>query len=137
MCERSGSFDIFDTQRVKETSHDARNSFGVHRRRGHSGRLVDGRCFVGACCRAGTGDERRPADLVLTNGTIVTVNDQLPEAQAMAVSGDTITALGSNQDIQRYVGPNTNVIDLKGALARPDSWRRTRTSRVLATPHAT
>lgn len=65
------------------------------------------------------GQTPRPADLVLTNGTIVTVNDQLPEAQAMAVNGDTITALGSNQDIQRYVGPNTNVIDLKGALATP------------------
>ncbi|MFN7981250.1 MAG: amidohydrolase [Vicinamibacterales bacterium] len=65
------------------------------------------------------GQTPRPADLVLTNGTIVTVNDQLPEAQAMAVNGDTITALGSNQDIQRYVGPNTKVIDLKGALATP------------------
>lgn len=61
----------------------------------------------------------RPADLVLTNGTIVTVNDRQPEAQAMAVNGDTITALGSSQEIQRYVGPNTKVIDLKGALATP------------------
>jgi len=65
------------------------------------------------------GQATRPADLVLTNGTIVTVNDQMPEAQAMAVNGDTITALGSNQDMQRYVGPNTKVIDLKGALATP------------------
>ena len=61
----------------------------------------------------------RPADLVLTNGKIVTVEDAQPEAQAMAVNGDTVTALGSNQDIQRYVGPNTKVIDLKGALATP------------------
>lgn len=61
----------------------------------------------------------RPADLVLTNGKIVTVEDAQPEVQAMAVNGDTVTALGSNQDIQRYVGPNTKVIDLKGALATP------------------
>ena len=61
----------------------------------------------------------RPADLVLTNGKIVTVEDQQPEVQAMAVNGDTITALGTTQDIQRYVGPNTKVIDLKGALATP------------------
>lgn len=61
----------------------------------------------------------RPADLVLTNGRIVTVEEAQPEAQAMAVNGDTITALGSNADIQRYVGPNTKVIDLKGALATP------------------
>lgn len=61
----------------------------------------------------------RPADLVLTNGKIVTVDDALPEVQAMAVTGDTVTALGSTADIQRYVGPNTKVIDLKGALATP------------------
>lgn len=61
----------------------------------------------------------RPADLVLTNGKIVTVEDAQPEVQAMAVNGDTVTALGSTQEIQRYVGPNTKVIDLKGALATP------------------
>ena len=61
----------------------------------------------------------RPADLVLTNGKIVTVDDQVPEAQAMAVNGDTITALGSSRDMQRYVGPGTKVVDLHGALATP------------------
>ena len=61
----------------------------------------------------------RPADLVLTNGKIVTVEDAQPEVQAMAVNGDTITALGTAQEIARYVGPNTKVIDLHGALATP------------------
>src|SRR6185436_20310657 len=61
----------------------------------------------------------RPADLVLRGGKIVTVDEARPEAQALAVNGDTIVALGSNQDIQRYVGPGTRVIDLKGALAVP------------------
>lgn len=61
----------------------------------------------------------RPADLVLTNGKIVTVEDAQPEVQAMAINGDTITALGSAQEIGRYVGPNTKVIDLHGALATP------------------
>jgi predicted amidohydrolase YtcJ len=61
----------------------------------------------------------RPADLVLRNGKIVTVDDARPEAQALAINGDTITAVGSNQEIQRYVGPSTKVIDLKGALATP------------------
>jgi len=37
----------------------------------------------------------------------------------MAISGDTIVAVGSNQDIQPYVGGSTKVIDLKGALATP------------------
>jgi len=61
----------------------------------------------------------RPADLVLRNGKIVTVDDTKPDAQALAVSGDTIVAVGSNQEIQPYVGTATRVIDLKGALATP------------------
>jgi len=61
----------------------------------------------------------RPADLVLRNGKIVTVDNARPEAQAIAINGDTITALGSNQDIQAFVGPATRVIDLRGALVTP------------------
>jgi len=61
----------------------------------------------------------RPADLVLRNGKIVTVDEAKPEAQALAVRGDTIAAVGSNQEIQPYVGAATKVIDLKGALATP------------------
>jgi len=61
----------------------------------------------------------RPADLVIRGGKIVTVDEARPEVQAMAVSGDTIVALGSNQEVQRYIGPATRVIDLKGALATP------------------
>ena len=61
----------------------------------------------------------RPADLVLRNGKIVTVDEAKPEAQAMAIGGDTILAVGSNQEIQPYIGASTKVIDLKGALATP------------------
>src|SRR5207248_2125280 len=61
----------------------------------------------------------KPADLVLRNGKIVTVDAAKPEAQAIAINGDTITALGSNQEMQRYIGPSTRVVDLKGALATP------------------
>jgi len=60
-----------------------------------------------------------PADLVLRNGKIVTVDDERPDAQALAVRGDTIAAVGSNQEIQPYIGAATKVIDLKGALATP------------------
>ena len=60
-----------------------------------------------------------PADLVLTNGKIVTVDDAMPEAQALAVRGDRIVALGTSADIRRYVGPATEVVDLQGQLAIP------------------
>src|SRR3954465_3763017 len=61
----------------------------------------------------------RTADLVLRNGKIVTVDEAKPEAQAIAISGDTIVAVGSNQEIQPYVDGSTKGIDLKGALATP------------------
>src|SRR4051812_43019467 len=60
-----------------------------------------------------------PAELVLRNGRIVTVDARLPEAQAMAASGGKIVAIGSNADIARYVGASTQVIDLNGQLAIP------------------
>ena len=61
----------------------------------------------------------RTADLVLTGGRVVTLDEARPEAQAIAVAGDTIVAVGSNQDIQPFVGPATRTIELKGSLAIP------------------
>jgi predicted amidohydrolase YtcJ len=60
-----------------------------------------------------------PADLVLTGGRIVTVEDAMPEAQAIAVRGDRVVALGSAADIGRYVGPATAVLDVRGQLVIP------------------
>jgi len=60
-----------------------------------------------------------PADLILTNGKIVTVDPAKPEAQALAVRGETIIAVGSNEDMQAYRGPKTEAIDLEGHLAIP------------------
>ena len=60
-----------------------------------------------------------PATMVLRNGKIVSVDAAMPEAQAIAVRGDRIIAVGTNDAIQRYVGPATQVIDLKGQLAIP------------------
>ena len=61
-----------------------------------------------------------PATLVLRNGKIVTVEDKMPEAQAVAIRGDRILALAATDaGIQRYIGPATKVIDLRGQLAIP------------------
>ena len=46
-----------------------------------------------------------PATLVLRGGRIVTMDDAAPEAQAVAVRGDTIVAVGTDEEIARYVGP--------------------------------
>ena len=55
-----------------------------------------------------------PATLVLRNGKIVTVDAAMPEAQAIAIRGDRIVAVGTNQAIQAFVGSATQVIDLRG-----------------------
>jgi predicted amidohydrolase YtcJ len=61
-----------------------------------------------------------PADLILINGKIVTVDDAAPAAVWLAVRGGRIAALGSGpKDYTRYVGEATEIIDLGGALAVP------------------
>lgn len=59
------------------------------------------------------------ADLVLLNGRVVTMDDQMPEARAVAVKGSTIMAVGPNEEIFQLIGRRTNVIDLDGRLAIP------------------
>jgi predicted amidohydrolase YtcJ len=59
------------------------------------------------------------ADLVITNAKVWTVDKAHPTAQAVAVLGDRIVAVGSNADIEALRGPNTKVIDAGGKLLLP------------------
>ncbi len=59
------------------------------------------------------------ADLVLRGGKIVTVDENLPEAEAIAVADGRILAVGSNEEIERYVSETTEVVDIDGLLAIP------------------
>src|SRR5262245_30876468 len=54
------------------------------------------------------------ADVVLTNGKIITVDDRFTIAQAAAVRGGRFVAVGSNQEIAQMAGPSTRRIDLRG-----------------------
>jgi predicted amidohydrolase YtcJ len=60
-----------------------------------------------------------PADLVLRNGKIVTVDESRPQARALASRRGVIVAVGSDEEIAPFIGPSTRVIDLGGALAVP------------------
>lgn len=67
---------------------------------------------------------RRPeaqttADVVFKNGNFYTVNSSKPKAEAVAVKADRIVFVGSNREAQRYVGPSTRVVDLKGSTVVP------------------
>jgi predicted amidohydrolase YtcJ len=65
------------------------------------------------------GPRVEPADLVLTNGRIATVDRATPTAAGLAVRGDTIVAVGSVAEIKAYIGQKTEVIDLAGKFAMP------------------
>jgi predicted amidohydrolase YtcJ len=59
------------------------------------------------------------ADLVLRNGRVITLDESLPQVSAIAVTNGRISAVGSDAQIAREIGPATRVIDLKGRVAIP------------------
>src|SRR5260370_17662642 len=59
------------------------------------------------------------ADLALTGGKIGTLGPKARTGAALAVRGDRIAALGTNEEIARLIGPDTRRIDLRGRLAVP------------------
>jgi len=58
-------------------------------------------------------------DVVLSNGKVITVDERFTIAQAVAIRGDRIVAVGTNQDITRLAGPGTRRIDLRGKSVIP------------------
>jgi predicted amidohydrolase YtcJ len=59
------------------------------------------------------------ADVVLHNGKIVTVDEDFSLAEAIAVAGEQILAVGTNDDVLKLAGPETKKIDLEGRTVLP------------------
>lgn len=59
------------------------------------------------------------ADIVFKNGNVYTANDRASKAQAIAVKSDRIVYVGTNAGLQKYIGPNTRVVDLHGNTVLP------------------
>jgi predicted amidohydrolase YtcJ len=73
--------------------------------------------LVGACSKPYEGP---PADFVIKNAKIVTIDKENPRAQAVAVRGEFIIAVTSNNKINQYIDEAmTKVIDAKGRLVIP------------------
>lgn len=64
-------------------------------------------------------NSKKPADLLITGGTIYTVNEAQPVVEAVVVNADTIVFAGSEKEAREWVGENTRVIDLKGYTMIP------------------
>ncbi len=60
-----------------------------------------------------------PADTLVIHGKVYTVNPRQPWAEAVAIRGDKIVAVGSDAEMQRFRGPATRVIDARGHLVLP------------------
>lgn len=63
--------------------------------------------------------EQSGADQILFNGSIATANPEQPEAEALAISGDRIVAVGSWDEVAKFQGPNTQMLDLEGKFLMP------------------
>lgn len=62
---------------------------------------------------------QQPAQLVLLNGGVYTVNPEQPWAEALAVDQQRIVYVGSNQGVQQFIGADTEIIDLHNKLLLP------------------
>ena len=62
---------------------------------------------------------KNPADLILINGIVATLDEINPTAEAVAIKDGKIFAAGSTSEIENYHGNNTQVIDLNGKFVMP------------------
>jgi predicted amidohydrolase YtcJ len=73
------------------------------------------------CCAAGVAAQSQTlaVDTVLLHGKVWTENPAQPEAEAVAIIGDKIFAVGSSAEIAKLAGPQTRVIQLHGRRVLP------------------
>lgn len=68
---------------------------------------------------AGQNESKPAADLIVRGAKIWTVDKATPTAQAVAVLGERIVAVGSDADVDAWRGPKTRVVDAGGKLLLP------------------
>jgi predicted amidohydrolase YtcJ len=70
-------------------------------------------CFAPVPLRA------NPADMLLLNGRIVTLDGASSVNEALAITGERITATGSGDEMRKLAGSDTKIIDLGGRTVIP------------------
>ena len=60
-----------------------------------------------------------PADLAIINGDIYTVEEDLPQCEALAIKGGKIIFVGTDDEVKNYIGKNTEVLDVRGSFVMP------------------
>ena len=59
------------------------------------------------------------ADLLLFNGRVYTMDPAQPRAQALAIAGNQILAVGSDVELRPLLGPGGSALDLEGQPCLP------------------
>lgn len=76
--------------------------------------------IIGTVCMACVHSSNEPADLILSNARIYTMEEDQPWAEAVAIKGNKILAvLSNNGQIKSYTGADTRIIDLEGKFVLP------------------
>ena len=80
-------------------------------------------------CSTSAQSHHRAPDYILANRKIFTANAAVPYAEAIAIQGERILAVGTSEEISRVASPRTIRIDLKNrvvitCLTNPESCRR-------------
>jgi len=72
-----------------------------------------------ASASAASTDATGPADLVIRGARLLTMDPAIPSATAIAIRGERILAVGSDDDVMNLAGPNTEVVDGRGRTVTP------------------
>ncbi|MEO8530678.1 MAG: amidohydrolase [Deltaproteobacteria bacterium] len=80
---------------------------------------MQNRLFAALALLTASSSALMAADLVITGAKVMTMDPALPFAEAIAITGDKITAIGSASDLASEITAETQVFDLKGALVLP------------------
>jgi len=81
--------------------------------------LVVAACLLAATFHTRVGAQNLMADLIIVNAAIHTMDRQRPRAEAVAIYGNRIAAVGTSAEIRKFAGGQTRIIDAGGALLLP------------------
>ena len=76
-------------------------------------------CWAAAAAAACAPTTEGPADLVLLNGHVITLDESGTIAEAVAIVGERVAFVGTNEEVREWMGPETRALDLAGNTVTP------------------